>query len=88
MDDVVACVRETLTNVAKHAHATSVVVDVALTADELAVTVSDNGTGAAGATRSSGTANLRSRAEKRRGSFEMAPSPSGGTVVKWKVRIK
>jgi signal transduction histidine kinase len=88
MGDVVACVRETLTNVAKHAHASSAVVDVALTANELAVTVSDNGTGAAGATRSSGTANLRTRAEKRGGSFEMGPSPAGGTVVKWKVLIK
>jgi signal transduction histidine kinase len=88
MDDVVACVRETLTNVAKHARATSAVVDVALTADELTVTVSDNGVGATGATRSSGTANLRARAEKRGGSFEMSPAPSGGTVVKWKVRVK
>jgi len=86
--DVVAVVRETLTNAAKHAHATSVVVDVALTSDDLMVTVSDNGIGAAGATRSSGTSNLRTRAEKRGGSFEMAPAPSGGTVVKWKVRVK
>ena len=86
--DVVAVVREALTNAARHAHATSVVVDVALTAEELAVTVSDNGVGAAGATRSSGTSNLRARAVKRGGSFEMAPAPSGGTVVKWKVRVK
>ena len=86
--DVVAVVRETLTNAAKYAHATSVVVDVALTSDDLTVTVSDNGVGATGATRSSGTANLRTRAEKRGGSFEIAPGPSGGTVVKWKVRVK
>ena len=85
-DDVIACVRESLTNVAKHAHATSVVVDVALSGDTLAVTVSDNGIGAAGATRASGTANLRSRAEKRRGSYEIGPGAAGGTVVTWKVR--
>jgi len=88
MGDVVAVVRETLTNAAKHAHATSVVVDVVLTTEDLTVTVSDNGVGATGATRSSGTSNLRTRAEKRGGSFEMAPGPSGGTVVKWKVRVK
>jgi signal transduction histidine kinase len=88
MGDVVAVVRESLTNVAKHARATSAVVDVALSADELAVTVSDNGVGTGDATRSSGTANLRARAEKRGGSFEMAPAPAGGTVVKWKVRVR
>jgi len=88
MGDVVAVVREALTNAAKHARATSVVVDVALTTEDLTVTVSDNGVGAAGATRSSGTSNLRTRAEKRGGSFEMSPGPSGGTVVKWKVRVK
>jgi len=88
MGDVVAVVRETLTNVAKHARATSVVIDVALSSEELAVTVSDNGIGATGATRSSGTSNLRARAEKRGGTFEMAPAPLGGTVVKWKVRVK
>jgi len=88
MGDVVAVVRETLTNAAKHAHATSVVVDVVLTTEDLTVTVSDNGVGATGATRSSGTSNLRTRAEKRGGSFDMAPGPSGGTVVKWKVRVK
>jgi two-component system, NarL family, sensor histidine kinase DevS len=88
MGDVLAVVRETLTNAAKHAHATSVVVDVALTTEDLTVTVSDNGVGAAGATRSSGTANLRTRADKRGGTFDMAPGPSGGTVVKWKVRVK
>jgi signal transduction histidine kinase len=87
MGDVVAVVRETLTNVAKHARASSVVVDVALGADELTVTVSDDGVGAAGATRSSGTANLRARAERRGGSFDLAAGPSGGTVVKWKVRV-
>jgi len=63
-------------------------VDVVLTTEDLTVTVSDNGVGATGATRSSGTSNLRTRAEKRGGSFDMAPGPSGGTVVKWKVRVK
>jgi signal transduction histidine kinase len=88
MDDVVACVREALTNVAKHAHATSVVVDVAVADDVLTVTVSDNGVGVAPGGRSSGTGNLRARAAKRGGTFDMAPAPSGGTVVRWRVRVR
>jgi signal transduction histidine kinase len=86
-DDVLAVVREALTNVAKHAHATSASVDVALADGELTLTVSDNGVGAAGATRSSGTANLRARAQRREGSFEMTPGPTGGTVLRWRARV-
>jgi signal transduction histidine kinase len=86
-EDVVAVVRETLTNVAKHARASSAVVDIALTGQEIAVTVGDDGIGAAGATRSSGTANLRARAERRGGTFTVSPGPSGGTVVKWRVGV-
>jgi signal transduction histidine kinase len=87
-DDVIACVRESLTNVAKHAHATEAIVDVALAGDELVVTISDNGIGPAGATRASGVVNLRSRAGKWRGSFEIGPGTAGGTVVTWKAKTK
>jgi signal transduction histidine kinase len=87
-DDALACVREALTNVARHASATTCVVDVALKDKELVVTVSDDGIGLTGSTRSSGTANLRDRAQKRGGSFEMAPNPGGGTVVTWKANIE
>ena len=86
VDDVLACVRESLTNVARHARASNAVIDVVMTEGELTVTVTDDGVGPAGASRSSGTANLRSRAEKWHGSFEMAPGSVHGTVVTWKVR--
>jgi signal transduction histidine kinase len=86
MQDVVACVRETLTNVAKHAKARSAVVDVSLAEDVLTVTVTDNGVGLRDTSRSSGTANLRARAAKWDGSFELAPGTSGGTMATWKVR--
>jgi signal transduction histidine kinase len=88
VDDVLACVRETLTNVARHASANSAVIDVVMVGDEITVTVTDDGVGPLGATRSSGTANLRSRAEKWNGSFEMAPGAGRGTVVTWKARIR
>jgi signal transduction histidine kinase len=87
MQDVLACVRESLTNVAKHARAKSAMVDVSLAADVLTVTVSDNGVGLRDAPRTSGTANLRARAEKWHGSFELTPGTSGGTTAIWKAHI-
>jgi signal transduction histidine kinase len=86
-EDAVACVREGLTNVAKHARATSATVDVAVAADELTITISDNGVGPGDSTRSSGTANLQRRAEKRGGSASLSAGTAGGAALKWKVRI-
>ena len=87
MQDVLACVREALTNVAKHARARSAAIDVSLAGDALTVTVTDNGVGLREGTRSSGTANLRARAARWGGSFELAAGTSGGTIATWKVRI-
>lgn len=86
-DDVAAVVRETLTNVAKHAHATEVSVDVTVTPAGVTVTVTDNGVGAGTPTRSSGLGNLRARADARGGSFDLSPGLSGGTTAIWKVPI-
>jgi len=86
-DDVVACVREAVTNVAKHARARSVEIDVAVAAGTVTVTVLDDGTGIDGATRSSGLANLRVRAERYNGSFDVATRSSGGTELTWKASM-
>jgi signal transduction histidine kinase len=83
-DDTVACVRESLTNVAKHARASSVLVDVAMTDGELAITITDDGIGMAAATGLSGIANLRARAENRGGSLTTEPAPGRGTILTWK----
>ncbi|MDT4918003.1 MAG: hypothetical protein QOI15_201 [Pseudonocardiales bacterium] len=87
VDDVVACVRETLTNVAKHARSSTAVVDVSLVGNILTVTVTDDGVGARGSTRSSGTANLSARAQRWGGSFVLAPGPVGGSTATWTVRV-
>jgi signal transduction histidine kinase len=83
-DDVTAAVREMLTNVAKHAEASSASVDVTLVGRELTITVTDNGVGVHDTGRRSGTANLRSRAQQRGGSFTLEPANSGGTIAIWK----
>jgi len=88
VDDILACVRESLSNIAKHAHARSAMVDVALVGDELTVTVSDDGVGIGEPIRRSGTANLQSRAENWAGSYELLAGPSGrGTTVTWKAHV-
>lgn len=86
--DVIAVVRETLTNVAKHAHATAVSLDVELVGEELTINVADNGLGMAKPAKASGIANLRTRAAHHHGSFELSPAPGGGTVAVWKVRTR
>jgi signal transduction histidine kinase len=87
IDDVVACVRETLTNVAKHARARSAMVDLSLAGEVLTVMVTDNGVGVRDTTRSSGTANLGARAQKWSGTFALAPGPADGTTATWTVRV-
>jgi two-component system, NarL family, sensor histidine kinase DevS len=86
--DTTACIREMLSNVARHARATSTTIDVQRRGEELVITVTDDGIGPPVApTRRSGTANLVARAEKHGGSFEMTTASSGGTIATWKARI-
>jgi signal transduction histidine kinase len=87
VDDVLACVRESVTNVAKHARARSATLDLTLADEVLTVRVTDDGVGVGDTTRSSGTANLAARARKWGGSFAVAPGPMGGTVATWTARI-
>ena len=86
--DVTAVVREALTNVAKHAHATAVQLSVHATTAQLTVTISDNGTGIGNPSRSSGLENMRCRADERHGSMLVAELPDlGGTTLVWTVPI-
>lgn len=83
-DDAVAVTREALSNCARHAAASAVHVSISAGAGRLAIEVTDNGRGVGTASRSSGLANLRRRAERRGGAFglETADSP-GGTRLTW-----
>jgi signal transduction histidine kinase len=86
-DDCIAVLREALTNAAKHAHATRVAVTITVSADTLTLEVTDDGGGIGGVTRRSGLANLRTRAERRRGRLIVASGPSRGTRLSWTVPI-
>ncbi len=86
--DVLAVVREALSNTARHAGATMVQVRVRVAEDELVIEVLDDGKGAEGRTRSSGLANLRARAEGRKGTMAIGPGRSGrGTRIEWRAPL-
>jgi signal transduction histidine kinase len=93
--DLVAVLREALTNAARHAHASRVVVEIATTASELSVEISDNGVGIGDAHRRSGLANLRERAEHRgghltiaTGSLERSTPEQEGTRLRWTIPLR
>lgn len=85
-DDLVATLREALSNVARHANATVVEVEVVVT-DEVVVRVIDDGTGppAPDERRGHGLKNMQARAARHGGRLELRPGRGGGTVLEWRV---
>jgi signal transduction histidine kinase len=81
--DLVAVVRELVTNVVRHAGASRVTVTIGA-ADEVTVAVADDGRGLPEVTARSGLANLADRAERRGGRLTTFAGPSG-TQVCWSV---
>lgn len=87
-NDVVAVLRESLTNVARHARAGSVEVDVAAADDELTVDVRDDGVGPGSPGRRSGLRNLQRRAEHHGGGFDLRSRQPAGTWLHWSVPLR
>jgi signal transduction histidine kinase len=88
-DDILACIRESLTNIAKHAQATSAMVDVALVGDKITITITDDGVGVGEPVRHSGIANLQARAQNWGGSYDLGPGVSGrGTAAVWTAQLR
>lgn len=85
--DVAAVVRESLSNVARHAHAERASVAVTAQGDLLEVVIEDDGQGMGATTRSSGLDNLARRAEDRGGSLKVRSGDEGGTRVTWRVPL-
>jgi signal transduction histidine kinase len=86
VDDLLAVLREVLTNAARHASATGVEIELVATSREVTLDVSDNGVGIGETTRRSGLTNLRHRAERHGGSVTVASGASGTRVV-WTVPL-
>jgi signal transduction histidine kinase len=86
-DHLLAVLREALTNAAKYAGASRYRVTLTLEED-LVLDVSDDGSGIElpiRAGRGLGLTNMRNRAEKLGGSFEIGAGEAGGTRVLWRV---
>ncbi len=87
-DHLLAVLREMLSNVGKHAHATRVAV-VLTVADDVTLEVIDNGVGFSPTAGGGGLGltNLRSRAEKLGGTFEIQAIDGGGAKATWRVPL-
>jgi signal transduction histidine kinase len=82
-DDVEAVLREAVSNVVRHAAASTVAVELHVK-DDVTIEVTDDGAGVpADISRRSGLANLAARAENAGGSFSVTNRPEGGTVLRW-----
>ncbi len=87
-DQLIAVLREALTNAAKHAQAERVEVLVEVGDGRLHLTVTDDGVGFSDGGRRSGLANLASRAAQLRGTFAVERvGESGGTRLRWAVPL-
>ncbi|WP_460439610.1 GAF domain-containing sensor histidine kinase [Amycolatopsis stemonae] len=88
--DLIASLREALTNVARHAGASTSSVDVTVDGlgRRLSLVVRDDGTGPPSETgRRSGLANLAARAARWGGSCELAAAEGGGSRLEWTAEL-
>jgi len=89
-DHLLAVVREAVTNIGRHAHATEASVSVSVNDGLCRLQVTDNGCGldgSAGGEGGLGLVNLRRRAEKLHGQFATETPESGGTKLIWQVPV-
>ena len=84
--ELLATLREALSNAARHARASRVEVEV-VAGDEIVLRVVDDGVGrpAPGSTSGNGLRNMAARAEKLGGRFELRAGQPSGTVLEWRV---
>ncbi|HEY2506348.1 MAG TPA: GAF domain-containing protein [Streptosporangiaceae bacterium] len=83
-EHLLGALREALSNIARHAHATRA--DVLIrAADEVTLVVRDDGVGIKDTGRRSGLRNLAERAALLGGSLQIQTSPGGGTELDWRV---
>jgi signal transduction histidine kinase len=88
--DLLACLREALSNTARHAAARSVTVEVFVDRGgrELTLLVCDDGRGLpAESDRRSGLGNLAERAARWGGTLELDEPPGGGVRLRWTVPL-
>ncbi|MEV5767665.1 GAF domain-containing protein [Micromonospora sp. NPDC052213] len=85
--DVTAVLREALSNAVRHAQATRLTVAVRVDAGRVTLTVTDDGVGCDPAAARGGLVNLRERAERHGGEFEVRRAEPRGTELHWSVPL-
>ncbi|SLJ59624.1 Probable histidine kinase response regulator [Mycobacteroides abscessus subsp. abscessus] len=86
-DDVEAVLREAVSNVVRHAKASSLSVRLTIR-DDVELEIVDNGIGLPeDLPRRSGLANMAARTEKAGGAFRAERGRDGGTVIHWSVPL-
>jgi signal transduction histidine kinase len=78
---ILAAIRESLSNVVRHAEATAVTVEVTVAGGEVVARVTDNGIGLEPGHRQSGLRNLRERAQTLGGAVRLQPNQPTGTIL-------
>lgn len=84
---LLAVLREAVSNVARHALADSAEVDVVVAGDRLELRVADDGVGLPAEVSESGLRNARRRADDLGGTLEVTPVGERGTVLVWLVPL-
>jgi signal transduction histidine kinase len=89
-EHLLATVRESVTNIGRHANATQALVHLVVEGDQCRLTISDNGVGIGSSEpgRGLGLTNLRRRAEKLNGTFSIEEAENGGTSLVWQVPVR
>ena len=82
--DLAACVREGLSNIVRHAHASNVEIHAAVDGSALVLTLRDDGVGIQ-SNRRSGLDNMVARVQRYGGELDITSSPGGGTQLCWRV---
>jgi signal transduction histidine kinase len=89
-EHLLAVIREAITNIGRHAQAARATVTICVSNGQCQLRVVDDGCGIAKSDSGAGglgLGNLRRRAEKLHGSFDIEPSEGGGTVLTWQVPL-
>lgn len=86
-EQLIATLREALSNVARHAEADACIVEVEVFADRLVLRVSDNGRGIGPEVSESGLRNVRRRAFDQGGVMRIGAEEPHGTLLEWEVPL-